>query len=300
MASGSSADVINLGDEGSQAQKLLQKHADHHATVEEAPEEDLKLDAPAADVSGGAAPSWAPTMSAKAAGKQTAQASSAALDTQSHELFPELGGPKPKANAAVPPVWSAKTTVNGKTNGAGSTNGTPRASTPASGVVTPTGSSRPAAPSMNIPGRNVETLFLDPQHVLPRAQLKRPIPDIIKDINRKSRANITMAPSANNRMKFEATGAQEIAQQALRDLVQQIGTKVGCPCMGFRQSHVVVVALTPRRSNRSRSRSPNPRGRTSLASRAPPSSPCRRRVGPRSSCPSSRMRRPVWTRTTTA
>jgi ferric-dicitrate binding protein FerR (iron transport regulator) len=79
---------------------------------------------------------------------------------------------------------------------------------------------------MVIPGRNVESVTLEPQFIIPRNQLKRPLADTIKDINRKSRANITMATSANGRLKFDATGPQDIAQQALKDLVQQIGTRV--------------------------------------------------------------------------
>jgi hypothetical protein len=56
--------------------------------------------------------------------------------------------------------------------------------------------------------------------------LKRPIPDIIKDINRKSRATVSMATSTNGRYKFDATGPQDVAQQALKDLIAQIGTRV--------------------------------------------------------------------------
>jgi hypothetical protein len=84
---------------------------------------------------------------------------------------------------------------------------------------------------MFIPGRKVESVTLEPQFITPRGQLKRPIPDIIKDINRKSRANISMSTSANGRLKFDATGPQDVAQQALKDLVQQIGTRVCNYCL---------------------------------------------------------------------
>ncbi|KFG85050.1 putative RNA binding effector protein [Metarhizium anisopliae] len=207
-----------MASEESAAQKLLQKHAEepHTVTVEDVPDEELPVK-PTNDASG----SWAAPITSKAAGKQKESSNpKAPLDTQSHELFPELGAPKVKT-ANVAPIWGAKSNANGKTNGAAS-NGASRSSTPTSGTATP---SKAAAPSMFIPGRNVETVTLEPQFVLPRGQLKRPIPDIIKDINRKSRANITMANGANGRYKFEATGPQEIAQQALKDLVQQIGTR---------------------------------------------------------------------------
>jgi hypothetical protein len=79
---------------------------------------------------------------------------------------------------------------------------------------------------MAIPGRNVETIMLPSSSILPRTQLRRPIPDIVKDINRKSRAVITMANGPGGQLKFEASGPQDKAQQALRDLVSQIGRKV--------------------------------------------------------------------------
>ncbi|CAK7219203.1 hypothetical protein SBRCBS47491_003766 [Sporothrix bragantina] len=227
MASGSSstADSSNIS---SAAQRLLEQHSSHHVTLESVPdEEDLKheakLRAEAAEASGPApadapAASWAATPSAKAAGKQKAEPAPASkIDTHSHELFPELGAPK-KAAANVAPIWSAKT--------GGSTNGANGSSQPASnGGSTPTGRST-GPPSLNIPGRNVSSVSLEDHQVLPRGSLKRPIPDIIKDINRKSRANITMLPPTGGRRQFNATGPPEVAQQALRDLVQQIGAKV--------------------------------------------------------------------------
>jgi len=237
MASSSSVNGADVGNETSAAALLRQKHAEvpHHVTVEEVPDEDLPKSESAATAetetdkpTGGDAPSWVPPMSAKAAGKQKAEEPTGrpvTLDTQSHELFPELGAPK-KANAGIVPLWGAKSTVNGKTNGTSPANGTSRSSTPASGVATPTSSGLHRPPAMSIPGRNIESLFLEPHHVLPRDKLRRPIPDIIKDINRKSRANITMPASTDRRFRFEATGPQDLAQQALKDLVNQIGTKV--------------------------------------------------------------------------
>lgn len=221
MSSGSpayTADLANGGEE-SAAQKLLQKHAEapHRVTVEDVPDVDGPAPPPANDGPG----SSATPVSAKAAGKQQPQGARATLDTQSHELFPELGAPKGKSTN-VAPIWGAKT--NGKPNGSGaSNNGTPLAPTPASAVATPP---QAGAPSLSIPGRNVETVVLEPQYILPRGQLKRPIPDTLKDINRKSRAIITMATAPNGHLRFDATGPQEVAQQALKDLVSQIGCRV--------------------------------------------------------------------------
>ncbi|KAK6834458.1 RNA binding effector protein [Apiospora arundinis] len=179
----------------SAAERLLQQHAEnplHHVTVEDAPDEDLP-----------SVPS-----------KKTASS----IDTQSIEAFPELGAPKGKAPVNIAPIWSAK---GGKSNGSTPANGTPRASTPASGVATPVGN----VPNMSIPGRHVETVTIEPQFILPRNQLKRPIPDIVKDINRKSRAVLATSNISNGRLRIDATGPQDKAQQAIRDLVQQIGTR---------------------------------------------------------------------------
>jgi hypothetical protein len=79
---------------------------------------------------------------------------------------------------------------------------------------------------LTLPGRNVESVTIEPHHIMPKKDLRRPIPDVIKDINRKSRASITMSSAANGRLKFDATGPQDVAQQALKELVRQIGTKV--------------------------------------------------------------------------
>ncbi|KAI1649057.1 uncharacterized protein F4817DRAFT_52317 [Daldinia loculata] len=220
--------------EGSAAARLLQQHAEnsHHVTVEDVPDEELKspsaADAPEKS-------SWGQTPSTKAAGKQPAQ-ESGRLDTQSHEAFPELGVPKTAASKAnISPIWGG---ANGKANGTSwSANGTPRTSTPASGVSTPTG----VPPPVSIPGRNVETLLLESQYVMPRNQLKRPLQDIIKDINRKSRAVISSVPGPSGHLKFEATGPQDKAQQALRDLVQQIGikTSIKVPIPLSARAHII-------------------------------------------------------------
>ncbi|ERT01936.1 KH domain containing protein [Sporothrix schenckii 1099-18] len=233
MASGSPS-TADSGNASSAAQRLLQEHGSHHVTIETVPdEEDLKHDAvlrreAAEAASSGPAPadapasSWAATPSAKAAGKQKAPEPTPAskLDTHSHELFPELGAPK-KAAANVAPIWNAKT--GGAANGA---NGSSQPLSNSSSAPAAATSRSTAPPTVNIPGRNVSSVTLEDHQLLPRGSLKRPIPDVIKDINRKSRANITMLPPTGNRRQFNATGPPEVAQQALRDLVQQIGAKV--------------------------------------------------------------------------
>jgi hypothetical protein len=229
------------GSSASAAEQLRQKHteganASHHVTVEDAPDEEFSHSPTEPNAAAGTEKiaSWNPTMSTKAAGKQKAesQASSAPLDTGSHEVFPELGPPKTKAETGTAPIWSAKNFANGqKGAGKAAVNGSSGAATPASGTSRSSPVPRSAngagfsLPNVSLPGRNVESIILEPQHILSRQQLKRPLPDIIKDFNRKSRVNITMTPVQNGKIRFEAAGSQDVAQQALRDLVQQIGTK---------------------------------------------------------------------------
>lgn len=79
---------------------------------------------------------------------------------------------------------------------------------------------------MEIPGQVQERIFLEKSQMLPRPQLKKPLADILKDINRKSKkVNVTLQAGENG-TTFYATGPSEAAVQALRDLVAQVGAKV--------------------------------------------------------------------------
>jgi hypothetical protein len=256
MATEAPTQSISGGNgELSAAQKLMQKHADeaHKATIEEVPdEEDLKHGEPPksssilepTDSGSASAPTWTAPVSAKAAGKQKVQEpqsnqSGPALDTQSHDLFPELGGaPKPQNGPAMASIWSAKkpatsssTAGNGNSNGFSSSNGASRSSTPTSGAATPTSATGAAAtrglPSMMaIPGRHTERIQLAPSQLLPRTQMKKPLADILKDVNKKSKAYITMTTGQGGALWFTAIGPMDACRQALKDLVEQIGSKV--------------------------------------------------------------------------
>lgn len=207
----------------SAAQKLQQEHeaaAGHHVTVEDVADEDLKphhSDAAAA-----------PTLSEKAAGKQKEAAPTTkapAIDTQSRELFPELGAPKSGVPKAVP-TWGANVLAD-RTNGNSPVNGAPHAAAPDSGAAAP--ARKPAVPTVNLPGRHIESIVLEPQHMKTRDQLRRPLAQIIQDLNRSSRAQIKAVPGGAGGQKFEAAGPQEAAQQALKELVKQIGSTVRAP-----------------------------------------------------------------------
>lgn len=229
------SDLAN-GSELSEAQKLQRLHAASHyhpVTVEDEQDETVGLP------SGGAAPARAESSTARAqpvseksAGKQKESAKqSAPLDTQSQELFPKLGAVKPPA-AQNPSVWTAKLGglgLNGQANGAGTTNGVSRTSTPPSGTATPTSKPQGGPPPVTLPGRNQQGQVFDVprKHILPDTQLKRKIPDLVKDINRRSRARLDFQPlEGRDSVRFVAVGPQEAGQQALKDLLQQILAKV--------------------------------------------------------------------------
>lgn len=228
----------------SAAQKLRKLHEDHNATVEEVVDEaDLKhseepvsssiLEAPGDE----AAPGWVQPVSAKAAGKQKeeqpAKGTPKSLE-MTEEAFPSLGGgPKPRQPAGINSNWKTPNkTGPSASNGANGTlsNGL---STPTPGVNTPPYSGSRAtfeeAPrKMNIPGQAREDFFLAKDFMLPRQALKKPLPDILKDINRKSKkVNVTFSAGANGGTFFSATGpSREAAQQALKEVLSQVGAKV--------------------------------------------------------------------------
>ncbi|KAM3079605.1 hypothetical protein ACMFMG_006018 [Clarireedia jacksonii] len=214
------------GPELTLSQKLMQKHdVGHQPTIEDVPdEEDLKHSAETVKASvledantDSTAPGWVPPMSTKAAGKQKEDVrKDAPIDTQSHELFPALGGAAPKVQ--VQGAWGGqKQSANGTANGT-PINGTSRASTPNSGAATPA-----SQPMVNMPGRPSERIELSPDQVKPRTQLKRPLPDILKEVNKKYRANITMSTGLGGRLSFTAYGSPSNARNGIKALMDQIG-----------------------------------------------------------------------------
>lgn len=194
------------------AQKLMQEH-DHNVTVEDVvDEEDIAHPPPSAK-----ATSDAPALSEKAAGKQKADDApkKPALNTSSEEAFPALGPAKPRAQVSAP-TWGKKPTAvtsNG-VNGSAASNGTSAAS-------------GPALPTMNIPGKHTERISFSPRMLTPRAQLKKPVNDIIRDINRRSKAKLEYKPGPSGTIVFEATGPVEAVRESLKEIANEVGSKVG-------------------------------------------------------------------------
>ncbi|KAJ4378014.1 hypothetical protein N0V83_000844 [Neocucurbitaria cava] len=229
------------------AQQLMEQH-DHHVTVEDVPdEEDIAHPPPSASAKHA---SDAAPLSEKAAGKQKAEdapipAKKPALNTSSEEAFPALGPAKPRAQASVAPTWSKKpaaVTSNGVNGTAG--NGASGASTPASGAGTPASlpvGRGPALPSMNIPGKHTERISFALNQLTPRQQLKKPVNDIIRDINRRSKAKLEFKSGPSGTVIFEATGPVDAARQALKEIANEVGSKqsVDIPVPASVRAHII-------------------------------------------------------------
>lgn len=260
MNGASSAASDNL----SAAERLKAKHeaeAAHHAMVEDViDEEDIAHPPPSMHI--GAEPQSAATplepvqMSEKAAGKQKAREEVGLsspdtertngvplLNTHSEEAFPALGGgPKAAATASTPLAWGAKKPSSVHT-GANGVNGhaslssmtSSRASTPASGMGTPASANPSIAPQqrglsmpyMAMPNRHSERVQFAPSQLLPKSKMKKPLQEVLRGINKKSKAKVEMKPGPNGVIIFEGTGPVDAARQALKDLAKEVGSTVG-------------------------------------------------------------------------
>jgi hypothetical protein len=212
------------------AQKLMEQHEHHTVTVEDVPdEEDILHPPPSATLK--PVSDAAPALSEKAAGKQKAEdvpappkkAANASLNTADEELFPALGPVKPRGAATVAPTWGKKPS-SVATNGANGANGTSRSSTPASGTTAlPAGG--PAA--LNLPGKDSDKISFYPAELTPRSQLKKPVNDIIRDINKRSKARLDYrAGGPGGLVTFFATGPKDDVRQSLKDIANEVAIKV--------------------------------------------------------------------------
>ena len=245
------------------AERLQQKHeadAAHRPIIEDVvDEEDIAHPPPSmsfASDSENAQDSVEQTqpVSEKAAGKQKAKDEPiqipsksksngvASFDAQDREAFPALGsGPKAAAPVPAAMAWGAKkpsslhTGANGANgNAALSSMSSSRASTPTSGLTTPASFNASRGPQtrglsmpqqMPIPGRHSERIQFAPSQLLPRDQLKKPLQDVLRSINKGSKAKVEMKSGPNGNIIFEGTGTVDAARQALKDLAKEVGSK---------------------------------------------------------------------------
>lgn len=79
---------------------------------------------------------------------------------------------------------------------------------------------------MSLPGKHMEQLRLAPSQMLPRNQLKKPLRDILRDISKRSKANVDMRGGPGGSIIFEGKGSVNSVREALKDVAQQVGSKV--------------------------------------------------------------------------
>ncbi|KAF2202811.1 hypothetical protein GQ43DRAFT_479577 [Delitschia confertaspora ATCC 74209] len=237
VANGSTSAVDGL----TPAQKLMEQHEAHHVTVEEVPdEEDLAHPPPSSILNGNKTGSATP-LSEKAAGKQKADDSQppatqsrgpATLNTQSEESFPALGAPR--ASASVAPTWGsgkAAALKNGTNGSAGV------ASAPASSMGKPI--SLPGR--MSLPGKHTEQITFAPHQLISRQQLKKPMLEIVRDINRRSKANVEVRNGPGNTTIFVGTGPVDAVRQSLKEVATELGAKLSLtvPVPASVRAHII-------------------------------------------------------------
>jgi hypothetical protein len=232
-------------DDLTPAQKLLAKHiADeaHQPRVEDVIDEDdpphplpsssTRHDAIDPDAVAGTTRS----MSEVAKGKQKVQETddqpakpaSPNLNTESEEAFPALGPPKGRPTVPVAHTWAKKPAIMSLNGNKAAINGKPPSSatssrppTPASGINGST-----ALPGVALPGRHVDHITLTPNDIKPPSQMKKTIPQVLLEINQKSKAKVTMREGPDGVRIFEGTGPADAVRQALREIANQVGSKV--------------------------------------------------------------------------
>jgi hypothetical protein len=95
---------------------------------------------------------------------------------------------------------------------------------PRVGQISDTGTEIPRI--MALPGKHMEQLRLAPSQMQPRGQMKKPLRDILRDISRRSKANVDMRGGPGGSIIFEGKGSVDAVRQALREVAQQVGSKV--------------------------------------------------------------------------
>jgi predicted PilT family ATPase len=226
--SGASADNLTP------AQRLAEKHDDHKPSIEEVvDEEDIIHPPPSASLtaSSSAGPSTAaptPTPESKPAAAPPKK-KAPVFDTQSEELFPSLGASKSRASAGPSP-WSKKPAAvgnaNGLHNGQVANSAPSRASPYAPGTAAPA-SSNAAFHGVSLPGRYTEHISFAPSQIAQAKDLKKPLSEILRDLNKRSKAKVEMSQGAGGSYTFRATGpTPNDVREALKEIARQLGSKV--------------------------------------------------------------------------
>jgi hypothetical protein len=248
----------SVGDAPSAAAALMKRHDEdlaHKASIEEVEDEEDVIHpathkttpGPAIqDFDGASPPSWVQQQSEKAAGKQKAEDSGASssnkenakpapkpLDLSSDAAFPSLGGSKPAA-AAASSMWGNGKPASVKSNGISNGHAPLLSESASSRNPTQTGTHRPGS-QLQFPGKAqaTETIALRNTEMTPRNQLRKPLPEIIKEIQKATNTSIQAVQKGDGTTHFIAKGTTDAARRALRDLGKQLSAKVNGPFSSF-------------------------------------------------------------------
>ena len=246
-------------NDGTAAQRTQERHASHPVTPSDVSDKDLPSSLQPESLLGPGA-TGDPLMQRAADGENEGSnerplsrdlkiKQDPIFDPTSEDAFPALGaGPKPQVGNHVGTAWGSNkhapagnghsnarlNHINGNSpmsNATGSRASTSAASTkPDSMNASGTSQSRGfPIPRMTMPGKHSERIQFSPSQLLPRDQLKKPLADLVRGINRRSKAIVTFKQGPNGTLLFEATGPPEAARQALIDVAREVGSTVSVP-----------------------------------------------------------------------
>lgn len=150
------------------------------------------------------------------------------LNTESEEAFPALGPPKGRPTVPVAQTWAKKPAIMSLNGNKSAINGKMPSSTTSSSPSAPASGINGSAPLPGVafPGRHVERITFAPNQIKPPSQMKKTIPQVLLEINHKSKAKVTMREGMGGVRIFEGMGPVDAVRQALRELANQIGSKV--------------------------------------------------------------------------
>jgi len=220
----------NSSDQLTPAQQLMQKHISSDdqplsAKVEEVvDQDDLEHPPPSSTLP------HRPDHDAVLPEQKPTAKKSTTLDTTSEELFPSLGGPRSASGTGQSHTWSKKPSIMTMNNHLNPNNNGPAIPGRVSaGGMSPNGSVTspgPLHPKMSLPGRYSEQVVFAPSQLLPRSQLKKPVIEVLREINKRSKAEVKMSNGPNSCVIFEGTGPVDAVRQALKDVAKEVGSKV--------------------------------------------------------------------------
>ena len=121
--------------------------------------------------------------------------------------------------------------ANGLKNGQVANNAPSRSSTPASGLATPA-SSAAGFRGVSLPGRHTEAISFAPSQLAQSKDLKKPVSEILRDINKRSKAKVEMSQGAGGSYAFRATGSTpNDVRETLKEVARQLGSRVSHCCV---------------------------------------------------------------------